>query len=55
MTIVNEEKRYWELKESIRMMNNQRSGVEKFSLIEEGKKKMVLMKFLSAMKLLITV
>ena len=39
MTIVNEEKRYWELKESIRMMNNQRSGVEKFSLIEEGKKK----------------
>ena len=39
MTIVNEEKRYRELKESIRMMNNQRSGVEKFSLIEEGKKK----------------
>ena len=38
MTIVNEEKRYRELKESIRMMNNQRSGVEKFSLIEEGKK-----------------
>ena len=28
MTIVNEEKRYQELKESIRMMNNQRSGVE---------------------------
>ena len=56
MTIVNEEKRYRELKESIRMMNNQRSGVEKFNLIEEGKKKkMVLMKFLSAMKLLITV
>ena len=28
-----------ELKESIRMMNSQRSDVEKISLIEEGKKK----------------
>ena len=25
MTITNEEKKYWELKESARMMNNQRS------------------------------
>ena len=37
MTILNEEK-YRELKESIRMMNSQRSDVEKTSLIEEGKK-----------------
>ena len=39
MTILNEEKKYRELKESIRMMNSQRSDVEKLSLIEEGKKK----------------
>ena len=38
MTIINEEKKYRELKESIRMMNSQRSDVEKISLIEEGKK-----------------
>ena len=38
MTILNEEKKYQELKESIRMMNSQRSDVEKISLIEEGKK-----------------
>ena len=37
-TILIEEKKYWELKESIRMMNSQRSDVEKISLIEEGKK-----------------
>ena len=53
MIIINEEKKYWELKESIRMMNSQRSDAEKISLIEEGKK-WVLMKLLSAMKLLIT-
>ena len=38
MTIINEEKKYRELKESIRMMNSQRSDVEKNSFIEEGKK-----------------
>ena len=38
MTILNEEKKYRELKESITMMNSQRSDVEKISLIEEGKK-----------------
>ena len=38
MTIINEEKKYRELKESIRMMNSQRSDVEKVSLIEEVKK-----------------
>ena len=38
MTILNEEKKYQELKESIRMMNSQRSDAENFSLIEEGKK-----------------
>ena len=39
MTIVNEEKKYREFKESIRMMNSQRSDAEKVSLIEEGKKR----------------
>ena len=38
MTILNEEKKYRELKESIRMMNSQKIDVEKISLIEEGKK-----------------
>ena len=38
MTILNEEKKYRELKESIRMMNSQRNDVERASLIEEGKK-----------------
>ena len=38
MIIINGEKKYRELKESIRMMNSQRSDVEKISLIEEGKK-----------------
>ena len=36
------------------MMNSQRSDAEKIKLIEEGKKKQVLMKLLSAMKLIIT-
>ena len=38
MTIINEETKYRELKESIRMMNSQRSDTEKNNLIEEGKK-----------------
>ena len=38
MTIPNEEEKYRELKESIRIMNSQRSDVQKISLIEEGKK-----------------
>ena len=37
MTILNEEKKYRELKESIIMMNSQRSDVEKIILITEGK------------------
>ena len=37
-TIINEEKKYRELKESIRMMNSQRSDAEKVNLIKEGKK-----------------
>ena len=37
-TIINEEKRYRELKKSIRMMNIQRSYAEKVNSIEEGKK-----------------
>ena len=38
MTIINEEKKCRELKESIRMMNNQRSDVKKINQVEEGKK-----------------
>ena len=38
MTIINEENKYRELKESIRIMNSQRSDTEKNNLIEEGKK-----------------
>ena len=34
VTVLNEEKKYAELKKSIRTMNNQRSDVEKISLIE---------------------
>ena len=36
--IINEEKKYQELKESIRIMNSQRSDSEKTNLIKEGKK-----------------
>ena len=36
MTNINEEKKYRELKESIRIMNSQRSYVEKINLIENG-------------------
>ena len=38
MVIINEEKNYRELKESIRMMNSQRIDAEKINLIKEGKK-----------------
>ena len=38
MAIINEEKNYRELKESIKMMNNPRIDAEKNNLIEEGKK-----------------
>ena len=38
MKIIDEEKNYQELKESIRIMNSQRSETEKNNLIEEGKK-----------------
>ena len=38
MAIINEENKYQELKESIKMMKSQRSIVEKINLIEEGKK-----------------
>ena len=42
MVIINEEKKYQELKESIRMMNSHRSDVEKINLIEEGRKIVVI-------------
>ena len=38
MTIINEEKKYRKLKESISMMNSQRSDTEKINLTQEGKK-----------------
>ena len=38
MIIINEENNYQELKESIRMMNSQRSDTEKINLVVEGKK-----------------
>ena len=53
-TNTNEEKKYRELREVIRMMNSQRRDAEKVNLIEEGKK-VVLIKLLGIMKLLITV
>ena len=37
MTILNQEKKYRELKESIRMMHSRISDVEKINLIEKGK------------------
>ena len=54
MTIINEERDYRELKESIRMMNSQKSDTEKNYLIEEDKKE-ALMKLLNAMNSVITV
>ena len=50
MVIINEEKNYRELKESIRMVNSQRSGSERVNLLEKVKK-YILMKLLSVMKL----
>ena len=38
MTIINEEKKYGEVKERIRKMNSQRSYTEKINLIEEDTK-----------------
>ena len=37
MTVINEERNYRKLKESIRMINSLRSDSEKTDLIEEGK------------------
>ena len=54
MTVINEEKQYRELKESIRMMKSRRSDTEKIDLIEKGEK-LILMKLLNTMKVLITV
>ena len=38
MAIIHKEKKYCELKESIRMMNSQRSYTKRTNLIVEGKK-----------------
>ena len=53
--LIKKKKKNRELKESTRMMNSQRNDVEKINLTEEGKKKKILMRLLSAMKLVITV
>ena len=39
ITIINEERNYWELKENITMMSSQRGNIEKTNLIEESKKR----------------
>ena len=52
MLILNKEKIYRELKKSITMRNNRRSDTEKNYLIQEGKKKEALMKFLNTANLL---
>ena len=39
MTVINEERKYRELKERIRMINSQKKGTEKINLIEAGKTK----------------
>ena len=54
LTIINLEKKHRELKKSTRMINSQRSDVQKINLIKE-RKKQALMKFLSVMKLFITI
>ena len=54
MTVINEEKNYREIKESIRMMKSQRSDDEKINLIEEGKK-IGANEVICAIKLLVTV
>ena len=38
MTVINEERNYRELKESIKMIKSQRSDTEKINLIGKGKK-----------------
>ena len=53
-TIINEEKKYWELKESIRMMNSQGGDADKLVWLKKGKNE-VLMKLLNIMRLLIMV
>ena len=45
-------KKYWELKESTRMMNSQKMMLKKLTWLKKEKK--VFMKLLSAIKLLIT-
>ena len=53
MTIINEERNYRELKESIRMMKGQRSDTERNSIEED--KKIGIIKLLNTIKLLIKV
>ena len=52
MTIINEEKQYRELKESIGMVNSQRSVVEEIKRIEEGKKKIGIIEVIKRNKII---
>ena len=52
MTIINKEKQYRELKESIGMMNSQRSVVEEIKRIEEGKKKIGIIEVIKRNKII---
>ena len=45
--IINKEKSYWELKESVRMIKNQKTDSEKNVLIEDGGRISALMKLLN--------
>ena len=36
VTIINKERNYWELKESIRIVKSQRGDTENINLVEEG-------------------
>ena len=53
MTIINEERIYWELKEGIRMMNSQGSGTKRL-IYSKKVKKQILAKSLNAMKTMLS-
>ena len=54
MTVISHTKNYRQFKESIKMMNSQRSDTEKINLVDKGKKQ-ALKKLLDVMNLLIAV
>ena len=50
MAIINEEKKYQHLKESMRMMNSQRSDIEKINLIKAKKMNLIKAKKINLIK-----